>query len=168
MITRSQILVRGLVQGVGFRPFVYSQASRWDLRGRVFNNTSGVLIEVEGTSTIERFVSDLTLNAPPLSAIESVDCSHDLTPADYAGFEILESGQEGKKSYQFPPMFRPATIASENCLIPKTVVTAIPLSTAQTAARASRLSRVFPMTGSGPQCASSRCVQTVAVNMRTR
>ena len=98
MITRSQILVRGLVQGVGFRPFVYSQASRCDLRGLVFNNTSGVLIEVEGKSTdIERFVSDLTLNAPPLSAIESVDCSHNLTPADYAGFEILESGQEGKK-----------------------------------------------------------------------
>ena len=98
MITRSQILVRGLVQGVGFRPFVYSQASRCDLRGLVFNNTSGVLIEVEGKSTdIERFVSDLTLNAPPLSAIESVDCSHNLTPADYAGFEILESGHEGKK-----------------------------------------------------------------------
>ena len=48
MVTRSEILVRGIVQGVGFRPFVYSQASRRDLRGRVRNNTTGVLIEVEG------------------------------------------------------------------------------------------------------------------------
>ena len=104
MITRSQILVRGLVQGVGFRPFVYSQASLRDLRGRVRNNTAGVLIEVEGKSSdIEKFVSDITLNAPPLSAIESVDCNHNLAPVDYANFAILENACEGEKFVAISP-----------------------------------------------------------------
>src|SRR6185503_6363023 len=95
MATRSEILVRGIVQGVGFRPFVYTQASRLDLRGRVRNNPAGVLIEVEGNhGDIVQFVTDLKANAPPLSAIESVECNHYLQPADYADFVILESVHE--------------------------------------------------------------------------
>src|ERR1700740_3124152 len=95
MATRSEILVRGIVQGVGFRPFVYMQASRLDLRGRVRNNTTGVLIEVEGNhGDIVQFVTDLKANAPSLSAIESVECNHHLEPADYSDFVILESALE--------------------------------------------------------------------------
>lgn len=94
MVTRSQILVRGVVQGVGFRPFVYAEATRRQLRGRVLNNTTGVLIEVEGDHReIEQFVSELRLNYPPLSSIESVECSHHLDPADYSEFVIAESTQ---------------------------------------------------------------------------
>src|SRR6185436_18623895 len=95
MVTRSEILVRGMVQGVGFRPFVYCQASRLALRGRVRNNTTGVLIEVEGNhGDIEQFISDLKSNPPPLSEIESVECNHHLAPADYPDFLILESDHE--------------------------------------------------------------------------
>ena len=102
MVTRSEILVRGIVQGVGFRPFVYNQASRRDLRGRVRNNTTGVLIEVEGNhGDIEKFVNDLKTNAPPLSTIESVECNHHLTPAHYSDFVILQSANEGE---QFVPI----------------------------------------------------------------
>jgi len=98
MVTRSQILVRGIVQGVGFRPFIYSQANRRDLRGRVRNNTTGVLIEVEGNySDIEQFIADIRSNPPPLSLIESIECSHHLAPADYADFLILESAQQGER-----------------------------------------------------------------------
>ncbi len=107
MVTRSEILVRGIVQGVGFRPFVYTQASRRELRGRVRNNTTGVLIEVEGNhGDIEQFVADLKTNAPPLSAIESVECSHNLTPADYSDFVILESAHDADEieSRQFVPI----------------------------------------------------------------
>src|ERR1700674_5616933 len=105
MVTRSQILVRGIVQGVGFRPFVYSQASRRDLRGRVRNNTMGVLIEVEGNhGDIEQFVSDLKANPPPLSLIESVECNHHLAPADYADFMILESAQDAHGSERIVPI----------------------------------------------------------------
>ena len=98
MITRSEILVQGIVQGVGFRPFVYTQASRRDLRGRVLNNTTGVLIEVEGSSgDIAQFVRDLESNSPPLSTIESVECTHNLEPANYPDFAIVESAQDGEK-----------------------------------------------------------------------
>ncbi len=91
-----------MVQGVGFRPFVYSQASRRELRGTVRNNTTGVLIEVEGKhGDIEKFISDLKSNAPPLSTIESVECHHNLVPADYSDFVILESANEGE---QFVPI----------------------------------------------------------------
>jgi len=61
--TRAQILVRGIVQGVGFRPFVYSNASRNALTGRVRNNASGVLIDVEGNAAdIEQFVREIEAN----------------------------------------------------------------------------------------------------------
>ena len=113
MVTRSEILIRGMVQGVGFRPFVYSQASLRDLRGRVRNNTTGVLIEVEGLhDDIERFIDDLKSNAPPLSTIESVDCSHNLPPADYPDFLILESAYEGE---QFVPI-SPDVGTCDDCL----------------------------------------------------
>jgi hydrogenase maturation protein HypF len=98
MVTRSEILVQGIVQGVGFRPFVYTQASRRDLRGRVLNNTTGVLIEVEGSpGDIAQFVRDLESNSPPLSTIESVECTHNLEPANYPDFAIVESVQDGEK-----------------------------------------------------------------------
>jgi hydrogenase maturation protein HypF len=96
--TRAQILVRGIVQGVGFRPFVYSNASRNALTGRVRNNASGVLIDVEGNSAdIEQFVREIEANPPPLSLIESIECRDNLDPVDYADFLILESASEGEK-----------------------------------------------------------------------
>ena len=105
MVTRSQILVRGIVQGVGFRPFVYTQASRRALRGRVLNNTTGVLIEVEGhQGDIEQFISDLKINPPPLSAIESVECNHHLAPARYSDFVILESAHDNQRGEKFVPL----------------------------------------------------------------
>ncbi len=105
MVTRSQILVRGIVQGVGFRPFVYTQASRRNLRGSVLNNPTGVLIEVEGRQgNIEQFISDLKLNPPPLSAIESVECNHNLAPADYSDFVILESAPDAHEGERFVPI----------------------------------------------------------------
>ncbi|MEP6913712.1 MAG: carbamoyltransferase HypF [bacterium] len=116
MVSRSEILVRGMVQGVGFRPFVYTQASRRALRGRVRNNTSGVLIEVEGDhSDIEQFVSELKANPPPLSAIESVECNHHLAPAAFADFVILESAHEAHEGEQFVPIS--ADVATcEDCI----------------------------------------------------
>jgi hydrogenase maturation protein HypF len=104
MITRSQIMVKGIVQGVGFRPFIYSHASRLALCGRVLNNTTGVLIEVEGNhGAIEQFISDITANPPPLSTIESVECSHDLAPVEYSDFLILESAHEGERFVPISP-----------------------------------------------------------------
>jgi hydrogenase maturation protein HypF len=96
--TRVQILVRGIVQGVGFRPYVFSLAHRSTLKGRVFNNTTGVLIDVEGHSeAIEGFINEITQNPPPLSLIESIERSPNLTPANYSDFLIIESDASGER-----------------------------------------------------------------------
>ncbi len=98
MDTRVQILVRGIVQGVGFRPFIFSQAKRCALKGRVLNNTTGVLIEVEGeANSIGRFIDEIRSSAPPLSVIESVERSDNLVPANYDDFRIVESDADGEK-----------------------------------------------------------------------
>jgi len=98
MATRVQIQVRGLVQGVGFRPFVFSLAGRFALRGRVFNNGDGVLIDVEGDGrAVERFIAEVESNPPKLSVIESVERFDDLEPANYRDFRIIESDSSGEK-----------------------------------------------------------------------
>jgi len=67
------IIVQGIVQGVGFRPFVYSQALRWGLTGFVLNNSLGVTIEVEGTAqALEDFQRALHEETPPLARIVSL------------------------------------------------------------------------------------------------
>jgi len=113
MVTRTQILVCGIVQGVGFRPFVYSLARRRALKGQVFNNTTGVIIDVEGEArAIEQFINEIRLNPPPLSQIESIERCGDLAPASYRDFRIVESASAGMK---FVPI--PADIATcKDCL----------------------------------------------------
>jgi hydrogenase maturation protein HypF len=68
---RRAVAVQGVVQGVGFRPFVYGLASRLHLRGFVKNRTGGVLIEVEGeVPSLDRFLTELVAGPPPLAHID--------------------------------------------------------------------------------------------------
>jgi hydrogenase maturation protein HypF len=70
---RRLIEVRGIVQGVGFRPFVYNLATRHHLGGFVRNQAGRVVIEVEGDSpSIDSFLAELTEQAPPLAHIEAL------------------------------------------------------------------------------------------------
>ncbi|HKC85240.1 MAG TPA: Sua5/YciO/YrdC/YwlC family protein, partial [Blastocatellia bacterium] len=93
-----QILVRGVVQGVGFRPYIFSLARRRDLRGRVLNNATGVLIDVEGEkNAIEQFINEIEFNPPPLSQIESIERRDNLPLANYLEFRIVESEAAGRK-----------------------------------------------------------------------
>ena len=70
---RRHLHVTGVVQGVGFRPFVYTLAKRLALTGWVLNNSQGVDIEIEGLPTdLDRFLVALRGKAPPLARIESV------------------------------------------------------------------------------------------------
>jgi hydrogenase maturation protein HypF len=71
MATRAQIVVKGIVQGVGFRPFVFNLAETLGLKGYVTNSTDGVLIDVEG-SRLDDFVERIRSEAPPLSQITDV------------------------------------------------------------------------------------------------
>ncbi len=70
---RKKIAVQGVVQGVGFRPFVFNLAEKLGLTGWVRNHSGGVDIEVEGLAeAAEQFSTDLTEHAPPLARIESI------------------------------------------------------------------------------------------------
>ncbi|CAN5825020.1 carbamoyltransferase HypF [soil metagenome] len=96
MTTRTQILVRGIVQGVGFRPFIFSLASKSSLKGQVFNNANGVLIDVEGEEkAIADFANNIKSNPPPLSFIESVELNNLQSLAFYEDFRIVESESNG-------------------------------------------------------------------------
>jgi hydrogenase maturation protein HypF len=98
MTTRSQIQVKGIVQGVGFRPFVFSLAKERALKGKVFNNATGVLIEVEGEAgAIEAFVDEIKFRSPPLSIVESVERSDLPSATDYQDFRIEDSSASGAK-----------------------------------------------------------------------
>ncbi|MDO9575791.1 MAG: carbamoyltransferase HypF, partial [bacterium] len=72
-----QILIKGIVQGVGFRPFVYRLAIRHNLTGFVQNSGDGVLIEVEGDeNNLNEFVQKLKSESPPLSTIRGIVCKN--------------------------------------------------------------------------------------------
>lgn len=85
------IHINGIVQGVGFRPFVYNLALKHNLSGWVRNSASGVDIEVTGElAYLSIFQQELSTNAPPLAQIDSID-SHQIEPQPSEGFQIISS-----------------------------------------------------------------------------
>ena len=108
----ARISARGVVQGVGFRPFVYGLAKKHGLNGWVCNTSEDVKIEVEGKqSSLDLFIYELEHDAPPLARIESVTAEFD-APTGYRGFEIRHSeAQPGK--YQ---LVSPDIATCKSCL----------------------------------------------------
>lgn len=90
-IERRRLRVTGVVQGVGFRPFVYGLADAHQLAGLVGNDSAGVFIEVEGpAAALQAFQIDLIERRPPLAHIEAVTAEA-LPLQGEAGFRIVES-----------------------------------------------------------------------------
>src|SRR3982074_3335717 len=101
--TRRQIHVRGIVQGVGFRPFVYKLATSLNLTGFVFNSSSGVTIEIEGAAAgIRTFIESLELDRPPLADILEVTLSARAAGGS-AGFDILDIREQAGDSTLVSP-----------------------------------------------------------------
>ena len=95
--------VRGIVQGVGFRPFVYRLATKHNVKGWVCNTSEDVKIEVEGEAeAIEQFYLELQTKAPPLAHIEDVTISYH-PPIGYKNFEIRHSTVEAGKYQLISP-----------------------------------------------------------------
>lgn len=102
-IARRHIRVRGIVQGVGFRPFVYKLAESFSLTGHVFNSSSGVTIEIEGaTNSLDRFERELRTNPPALAEVKSV-VVEEIAPAGDRSFSILQSQEESGAFALVPP-----------------------------------------------------------------
>ncbi len=98
---RVRARVTGVVQGVGYRPFVFGLASACELAGFVFNDAEGVLVEVEG-ARIDEFVARLQSDAPPLARVESVSCVA-VPELGGRGFEIRESPRTGRPDAPISP-----------------------------------------------------------------
>jgi hydrogenase maturation protein HypF len=82
-------MLEGVVQGVGFRPFVYNLAKNLNLKGFVTNTSNGVTIDIEGEN-VEEFLYKLQNELPPLAKIYSIEKT-DLPPNNYTTFEIIKS-----------------------------------------------------------------------------
>jgi hydrogenase maturation protein HypF len=93
----ARISVRGVVQGVGFRPFVYRLAQQHDLKGWVRNTSGSVEIEVEGDGeAVDSFLRDLEAEAPPMASIENIEVAL-YPPKGYTEFRIEPSlSREGQ------------------------------------------------------------------------
>ena len=111
-LTRTRVRVEGIVQGVGFRPFVHALAGRLGLAGLVGNDAGGVFVEVEGAAeTVERFLAALAAEAPPLAVIERVTATS-LEPTGAAGFAIAPSLAGGDRQ----TLVSPDTATCADCL----------------------------------------------------
>jgi hydrogenase maturation protein HypF len=94
---RVEVRVEGVVQGVGFRPYIHGLAHRLGLSGRVGNDTAGVFMEVEGAEqAVSDFLAALPSEAPPLAVIEQVR-TNPLTPTGESGFHIVSSNATGPR-----------------------------------------------------------------------
>ena len=92
---RALLRIHGIVQGVGFRPFIHKLVQENDLKGFIKNTSSGVELELEGERPeLEKFVAVLPLRAPKLAVIESLEVEYTSQLAGFEDFRILSSKTE--------------------------------------------------------------------------
>ncbi|MGW5382143.1 carbamoyltransferase HypF [Nocardia sp. NPDC003963] len=110
---RRKFVVRGVVQGVGFRPFVYTTAAELSLSGSVANDSSGVVIETEGgPADLAEFESRLRDAPPPLAVIESIERT-ELAPRGGTGFHIADTTGGPGRTLAAPDIALCAACAAE-------------------------------------------------------
>ncbi|MFF2327255.1 MULTISPECIES: carbamoyltransferase HypF [unclassified Streptomyces] len=100
---RRRVTVRGIVQGVGFRPFLYTRALAMGLAGHVTNTPEGVVAEVEGPSAaVALFCEGIAAEAPPMAVLDSVE-HREVPAAGGTGFTIVASRNDGPSRTLVPP-----------------------------------------------------------------
>ncbi len=107
-----KVKISGVVQGVGFRPFVYQLAHRYNLNGFILNNMAGVMLEIEGEEkTIGVFMEALRNELPSLARIDTLS-SEKADCVGYTRFQILQSETQNDKS----ALVLPDIAICSNCL----------------------------------------------------
>ena len=101
---RADIRIHGIVQGVGFRPFVHRLVAEYGLAGYIKNTSSGVALELEGErAALEAFLAALPERAPALALIEKIEAAFSPELMGYRGFEIRKSLVEDKRRTLISP-----------------------------------------------------------------
>jgi hydrogenase maturation protein HypF len=109
---RQRIIITGIVQGVGFRPYIYQLARRFELAGSVRNDSRGVTIEVEGAAErVADFIVAVEAEKPPLAVIQSLDSERVPTRGE-RDFRIEQSRTDVSRQAQIAP----DTFVCDDCL----------------------------------------------------
>ena len=112
LLSARRLRINGIVQGVGFRPFIRQLAEHCNLKGIVANTSSGVAIHIEGIpEELSIFCRNITVRKPPLAQITDI-ASQDTTPEGYTNFTISESRQQAFKN----TLISPDAATCEDCL----------------------------------------------------
>ncbi|WP_151942873.1 carbamoyltransferase HypF [Aliarcobacter butzleri] len=99
-----KISIFGIVQGVGFRPFIYNLAIKYDIKGWVKNDENGVEIEAYSTQeNIENFINEIKLNPPVLAKITNIKIEKNNQIKKYKNFEIIQSSSSKDKTTIISP-----------------------------------------------------------------
>ncbi|MGI5976891.1 MAG: carbamoyltransferase HypF [Candidatus Limivicinus sp.] len=103
-MTRAEIKICGIVQGVGFRPFIHKLLKNYSLSGYIKNSSSGVELELEGDrNELESFVEEVPRKAPRLALIESITVDYSDELKGFKGFEIRSSKREATRDTLISP-----------------------------------------------------------------
>ncbi|MCL1039198.1 carbamoyltransferase HypF [Shewanella submarina] len=103
-VLRRRFRIKGIVQGVGFRPWIYRLATEQALTGTVLNNSAGVCIEIQGnTASVGEFTRQLGVNRPPLARIDSLMAEDIPSVEGETAFDIIESEQQQEISVSVSP-----------------------------------------------------------------
>jgi len=107
-----RLKVNGIVQGVGFRPFVFQLADQYGLKGEVANTSSGVSIHIEGPPEhIASFEKDLSGKSPPLACIVEISSQRSAVK-NHAEFAIVKS----KGQSEISTLISPDVTVCDDCL----------------------------------------------------
>ncbi len=110
---RANIKISGIVQGVGFRPFIHRQVTKFALCGWIRNTSEGVELELEGScAAIEAFLADLRPSAPKLAYIEGVSADYSRELRGYEDFQIIGSKALDSRN----TLISPDVAICEDCL----------------------------------------------------
>lgn len=146
MIEALDIHVTGIVQGVGFRPFVYRMAKKYLINGWVLNAADGVNIHAEGESRLlDEFVIELSENAPAAAQVKEIELK-EVPLQDFDSFEIRfsDDAASARRPRSCLPTWPRATTARRNCSTRTTAASATLSSTAPIAGLALPLSMRCP------------------------
>ena len=165
---RRQLHVRGTVQGVGFRLFVYKLATSLGLTGFVFNSSSGVTVEIEGDATVIRtFIDSLELDPPSLAEILELTVS-EMTTVGSAGIDILQSREEVGEFALVSPDVGTCEACWRDFGDPITDVSAIRSQIGHTVVRATPSSRTSHMIARRRRCPASSCAEPASLSTAIR
>jgi len=167
-LSRLRVEIRGAVQGVGFRPFVYRLAVGLSLSGWVANDAQGVVIEVEGSgASLDRFLVRLREERPDNALILSLQTAR-LAPQGYRGFEIRESDREGTKSALVLPDLATCADCLRELFDPGNLRFGYPFTNCTNCGPRFSIIESLPTTAPTPPCADSRCAPSASANTRSR